>query len=359
MKIRFYLLIFIFLFLYIISLSAFNINYQGKLLDNDSRRVNTTADIIFSLYNVATSGTALWQETHNNVSVTNGLFNVELGTITPINLKFDNQYYLGININGAGELMPRIKINTIAYAFRSRYSDTAAYLEDNAGAAGRMTINDTLIISQNVIITDDGKIGVGTLTPSEQIEVTGNIKASGNVNAAAFIGDGAQLTNLGATTLVDGSVRSHHILNETIINDDISQTASISPTKIDTEALRLGDTQILFGLNAQKIGAGNVDNTEFNYLDGVMAPLQTQINALSEDTNGLLARVESLESDSHNTEQRLLVLESDSQNTELRLQDLESDSENTENRLLSLEADSQNTELRLQNLEADSTNAEN
>jgi len=391
---KIYIIFILFFNFFDINLFAYQITYQGKIVDNDFRRINAVANVEFKLYQSASGGNAIWQEVHSNVNIVNGLFSVELGAINPINLKFDTQYYLGININNTGEFIPRSKLQATAYVFRARYSDTAQYLENNAIVEGRMTINDTLIISQNVIITDDGKIGIGTLTPTERIEVSGNIKTSGNVTAAAFIGDGAQLTNLGHTTLVDGSVRSNHILNETIINEDISQTANISPTKIDTSALRLGDTQILSGLNAQKIGAGNVDNTEFNYLDGVIAPLQTQINALSIDTNGLLGRINLLESDSQNTEIRLQNLESDSMNTESRLQaleadsvtknyvdnkilivntqltidtnylsmrvfNLESDSQNTENRLLELEADSQNTELRLQNLEADSTNTEN
>ncbi|HPP86842.1 MAG TPA: hypothetical protein PLM75_03150, partial [bacterium] len=185
-----------FLLLCSVNLLGFTISYQGKLVDDNQRRVNTTAPIVFSIYTTQSGGTALWQETHNSVDITNGLFIVELGSINPINLKFNEQYYLGVNINNTGELMPRTKLQAGGYVFRARYSDTAQYLENNAIAEGRMTINDTLIISQNVIITDDGKIGVATLAPTEKIEVIGNIKASGNVTAAAFIGDGAQLSNL-------------------------------------------------------------------------------------------------------------------------------------------------------------------
>jgi len=170
---------------------AYTISYYGKMLDSSQRRINSGVDIIFSIYTSENGGTALWTETHNSVNVDNGLFLVELGSVNAINLKFDEQYYLGINVNGAGELFPRSKLYANGYVFRSKYSDTAQYLENNAIAEGNVTVNDTLIIGGNVIITDDGKIGVGTARPAEKIDVSGNIKASGSVTAAVFIGDGS------------------------------------------------------------------------------------------------------------------------------------------------------------------------
>ncbi len=49
-----------------------------------------------------------------------------------------------------------------------------------------------------------GNIGIGTDSPAEKLEVAGNVKATGNITASKFIGDGSGLTNLsvGATGLV-------------------------------------------------------------------------------------------------------------------------------------------------------------
>jgi hypothetical protein len=40
----------------------------------------------------------------------------------------------------------------------------------------------------------------------------------------------------------------------------------------------LNESRLPTGINANKIGAGNVDNTEYGYLDGVTSALQTQLN---------------------------------------------------------------------------------
>jgi len=123
-KIYNHFLYFIFLQLFFtVNLFAYQITYQGKILDNDSRRINAVANIEFKLYRAASGGSAIWQEVHNNVNIINGLFTVHLGSITPINLKFDEQYYLGINVNNTGEMMRRIKLQVGVYAYRLRYSD--------------------------------------------------------------------------------------------------------------------------------------------------------------------------------------------------------------------------------------------
>jgi hypothetical protein len=56
---------------------------------------------------------------------------------------------------------------------------------------------------------------------------------------------------------------------------------SISAIVIDGS---LTNQKIASGLDAQKIGDGSVDNTEFQYLDGVTAPIQTQLDASANRT---------------------------------------------------------------------------
>jgi len=59
-----------------------------------------------------------------------------------------------------------------------------------------------------------GNVGIGTLTPAQKLDVTGNIHTSGNVaatgsvTAASFTGSGAGLTTLNASNLASGTVPS-------------------------------------------------------------------------------------------------------------------------------------------------------
>jgi hypothetical protein len=68
-----------------------------------------------------------------------------------------------------------------------------------------------------------------------------------------------KIADLNVTTskLADNSVTSGKIVNGTIINEDINSAAAIDATKI---------------------ASGNVDNTEFGYLNGVTSAIQGQIN---------------------------------------------------------------------------------
>jgi hypothetical protein len=102
------------------------INYQGMLTDNSGNPLTGNFDIIFKIYNDASAGTMRWQETQSGVTVTNGLFSVILGSVTPIDLAFDEEYWLDITVGG--EHMPsRLKFTSVGYAYRAQKADTAAY----------------------------------------------------------------------------------------------------------------------------------------------------------------------------------------------------------------------------------------
>src|SRR3990167_7185461 len=79
------------------------INYQGVLKDAAGNVLNGDFAMTFRIYNDASEGTALWTE-NQTVSVTNGLFNVQLGSVTPIStVPFDRIHFLGITVGTESE----------------------------------------------------------------------------------------------------------------------------------------------------------------------------------------------------------------------------------------------------------------
>ncbi len=93
------------------------ISYQGKLLQNGVP-YDGNIDITFRLYTQATGGTAFWEETRN-VAVSEGLFNVMLGAVTPMAdaQEFYGQVWLGIQPAGtSAELTPRQPLSAVGYA---------------------------------------------------------------------------------------------------------------------------------------------------------------------------------------------------------------------------------------------------
>lgn len=119
------------------------INYQGKLTDSDGTALNGDYTIIFYIYNDETNGTALWGPENKTVSVTNGIFDVQLGGVPfPSNL-FDNDVlYLEIQIYNADAdseeiLEPRQRLTSTAFAMKAGDADTvdgvqAADLEESS-----------------------------------------------------------------------------------------------------------------------------------------------------------------------------------------------------------------------------------
>lgn len=99
------------------------INYQGYLTSASGVPVHGTVSMTFSIYSVPSGGTALWTETQN-VSVTRGVYCVNLGNVTPVNLVFNVPYYLGIKVGMDSEMTPRIPLTSVGYAYRALTVDT-------------------------------------------------------------------------------------------------------------------------------------------------------------------------------------------------------------------------------------------
>lgn len=91
----------------------------------------------------------------------------------------------------------------------------------------------------------------------------------------------AKLALLSVTTaqLADNSVTSAKIADGTIATADIADGA-ITSLKIADGAIINADINVSAAIDASKIGAGTVSNTEFGYLDGVTQSIQTQINGI-------------------------------------------------------------------------------
>lgn len=100
------------------------IPYQGRLQDAFGAPINGTRNITFKLYTSEIDPAPIWTETHNNVQISNGLYNVMLGSITqfPPSVNFSRQYWLGVTIGSDPELTPRYKLGASPYALN--FADT-------------------------------------------------------------------------------------------------------------------------------------------------------------------------------------------------------------------------------------------
>lgn len=96
------------------------LSYQGVLKDAGGNLVsNGTYQLTFNLYTTFSGGSSVWSETQM-VPVVDGVFNVVLGSMTPLTVAFDVPYWLGITIGSGPELSPRIQLTAAAYSLNSR-----------------------------------------------------------------------------------------------------------------------------------------------------------------------------------------------------------------------------------------------
>ncbi len=99
------------------------LNYQAHIAAGDTS-LTGTFKLTFSVYGALSGGTSLWTETQA-VQVTDGLFNVLLGSVVPLSptLFSGVERYLGVRVENDAEMTPRQRIVSVGYAFRAETAD--------------------------------------------------------------------------------------------------------------------------------------------------------------------------------------------------------------------------------------------
>ncbi|MBM4456448.1 MAG: hypothetical protein FJ011_01575 [Chloroflexi bacterium] len=105
--------------------STGTIAYQGRLADATGAPLTGTYNMIFRLYDAAAGGTPLWGEPwtgSNGVKVSDGLFNVMLGSLAQLPIsQFTNSQslFLGITVGTDDEMQPRVQLGSVPFAVQA------------------------------------------------------------------------------------------------------------------------------------------------------------------------------------------------------------------------------------------------
>ncbi len=263
------------------------ISYQGVLVDAGGQFVDGAHTITIRLYDTRQGGAPLYAETTPGVVVVRGIFNLLIGSTTPIpdGLAFDRPYFLGATIDGSPELAPRVPISAAPYAVRAQTAAIADALAPGAvgvvtslnGASGALrlrgagatTVNrsgDTIIISST---------GGGGGNGIQGVQSPGNTLTIGNASgpvADLDLADGAVTTAklagnaVTSAKILDGAVTSGKILDGAVTNGKLQDgavgTAKIADSAVTTVKLRNGSItqeKIAPGVSFPPTGAAGGD----------------------------------------------------------------------------------------------------
>ena len=207
-------------------------NFQGKVVNADGTNVaNGTYTFVFKLYTVSSAGSAIWTET-DSLTVTNGVFQVDLGANcpffssnacngnTPIDFGVSSTLYLGMTFNGdaQGEMTPRVKIQSVPYAFNSdkvggKTADQLVQLSPGAQQTGNINISGSGTFASGMTVTGaavnlngssnfDTNINTGTSTGAVNIgNSAAGIVAVQSAAAINFTANSASTWSTGSNTL--------------------------------------------------------------------------------------------------------------------------------------------------------------
>lgn len=208
--------------------STGTIAYQGRLANAGGTPLTQTIGMEFRLYSAATGSAPLWTEQwtgSNSVQVSDGLFNVMLGSLTPIPqnaIAGNSNLFLGITVGTDSEMSPRVQLGSVPFAVQ------ALTVPDGSITKAKLASDISLVPPASSITTT--MIADGAVT---------NVKASGFV------------TSIGENLLLQSGYRSPVTGNTTIIV--FPQPFSSRPTVVVT-----GDTY-----GGQNLTVRDISTTQF------------------------------------------------------------------------------------------------
>lgn len=126
------------------------ISYQGTLTDSSGNPINATVSMEFAIYDALSIGNLKWGTETQTVQVTNGLFNVLLGSVMAIDpAKLTGDLWLDIKVNDE-QLTPRERLAGVAYAM--------------GGMGNRFTVNGHLFVTDQAGENFAGRIHIENAT---------------------------------------------------------------------------------------------------------------------------------------------------------------------------------------------------
>lgn len=197
------------------------INYQGYLKGSSGAPVNSTTNMVFSLYSTTSGVRPVWGSGTVSITPVNGIYSVELGKSPQpvLGIAFNRPYWLGVKAGTDPEMRPLQPLTSVPYALHAVEAEmvpdgsvTSTKLADGSITAAKLdtayvkkagdTMTGTLILPANALVagtnqlvTSSGNVGIGTATPAAKLSVS---------TTSGFFGDYIASGSWGVMRLMEG-----------------------------------------------------------------------------------------------------------------------------------------------------------
>lgn len=256
------------------------INFQARVLTNTGGVVGDGFyTVAFNLYSSSTGGTSQWTETQV-ITSKNGYITVSLGSVTPFgsNIDWSQEQWLSMNINGDGEMNPRMKVTAVPLAFRAVQADSLTTSSGTVNAnqltqLSPLAVQDTNSGSAAVRINQLGSGGLLQLQAGGSdvfsVDNGGNVAAAGGLRVGnsssavagtirwtgtAFEGyDGTQWAPLGSGLAVSAGATASFVSG--LQNVAANATGAVVEAMVFTSATAVSNTAGVTGFTAPANGS--------------------------------------------------------------------------------------------------------
>ena len=204
------------------------VNYQGSLTDENGKALSDSYDLVFRLY-PDTNKTSNWEwSEQQSVVVTNGLFNVLLGSVTPLTpADLVGDKFLGITIEGELEMKPRLRLASVPFSFHADKLDNKDAV-DFVSVEGD-SVTGTLVLAESSQLEVAGKtkvFGNRQILYNEMAPLVTTVLVEGIADTDGFIVAVASVTPNNANFSLDGYIK---------INDTFTRFATAAVNSISGE----------------------------------------------------------------------------------------------------------------------------
>jgi len=207
------------------------LSLQGKLTNSTSGAKIISADLRVNIND--SSGNIAFNQNYSD-GVSNGIFDLVLGSTYSLNLSFNEQYNLTVFVNNetrVGGPFPfrggqgQIGAGDIA--------TTESYIFSNVSVIGNVSVGGNLSVDTNVFFVDslNDMVGIGTTSPVRKLDVSGDVAIYGSLNATYINATSGNFTG----TVEAGSITSATLRTSNIYESDGSTAwLSVSSCGADT-----------------------------------------------------------------------------------------------------------------------------